>query len=70
MPESTPTRRSADRNLLLGILAFHNACVSRDTLIAGIQAWLEDCHPSGVRPPPNRRAFQVSADSLTHPGGV
>jgi tetratricopeptide (TPR) repeat protein len=33
---------NADRNLLLGILAYQNAFVSRDALLAGLQAWLQD----------------------------
>src|SRR5438105_1379617 len=33
---------NADRNLLLGILAFQNAFVTRDALLAGMQAWLYD----------------------------
>ena len=32
----------ADRNLLLGILAYQNAFVSKDALLAGMQAWLFD----------------------------
>ena len=31
-----------DRNLLLGILAYQNAFVSRDALFAAMQAWLYD----------------------------
>ncbi|MBI3409612.1 MAG: serine/threonine protein kinase [Planctomycetes bacterium] len=31
-----------DRNLLLGILAFQNAFITRDALFAGMQAWLYD----------------------------
>ena len=33
---------NADRNLLLGVLAFQNAFVTRDALLAGMQAWLFD----------------------------
>jgi hypothetical protein len=33
---------NADRNLLLGILAYQNAFVTRDALFAGMQAWLYD----------------------------
>src|SRR5437764_5552498 len=33
---------NADRNLLLGILAYQNAFVTRDALLAGMQAWLFD----------------------------
>ena len=32
----------ADRNLLLGILAYQNAFVSKDALLTGMQAWLFD----------------------------
>jgi serine/threonine protein kinase/tetratricopeptide (TPR) repeat protein len=32
----------ADRNLLLGILAYQNAFVTREALLAGMQAWLYD----------------------------
>src|SRR5260370_18132630 len=33
---------NADRNLLLAILAHQNAFVTRDDLLAGMQAWLYD----------------------------
>src|SRR6266852_4142148 len=33
---------NADRNLLLGILAFQNAFITKDQLLAGMQAWLYD----------------------------
>jgi serine/threonine-protein kinase len=32
----------ADRNLLAGILAYQNAFISREALVAGMQAWLYD----------------------------
>ena len=34
--------RNADRNLLLGILAYQNAFITKDQLLAGMQAWLYD----------------------------
>src|SRR5947199_4785738 len=33
---------NADRNLLLGVLAYQNAFITRDQLLAGMQAWLYD----------------------------
>lgn len=33
---------TADRHLLFGILALQNAFITRDELIAGVTAWLED----------------------------
>src|SRR4030081_766485 len=31
---------NADRNLLLGILAYQNAFITKEQLLAGMQAWL------------------------------
>jgi WD40 repeat protein/serine/threonine protein kinase len=42
MSESRPGRASADRNLLLGILALQMDFVSRDALIAAMHAWVVD----------------------------
>jgi eukaryotic-like serine/threonine-protein kinase len=36
------SQTNADRNLLLGILAYQNAFVTRDALLAAMQAWLYD----------------------------
>jgi tetratricopeptide (TPR) repeat protein len=36
------SQANADRNLLLGILAYQNAFVTRDALLAAMQAWLYD----------------------------
>jgi hypothetical protein len=33
---------NTDRNLLFGILAFQNALLTREALVAGMQAWLYD----------------------------
>src|SRR5688572_17510430 len=35
-------RAAADRNLLLGILALHMELISRDALLAAVEAWLHD----------------------------
>lgn len=37
-----PPYGQSDRNLLLGVLAYQNAFITRDALIAGMQAWLYD----------------------------
>src|SRR5262245_56517891 len=42
MPASTPSPYSADRNLLFGILALQMDFISRDALIAGMNAWVLD----------------------------
>src|SRR5438067_4972390 len=42
MPDPTPPRSSADRNLLFGILALQMDFISRDALIAGMSAWVLD----------------------------
>ncbi len=36
------SQEHSDRNLLLGILAYQNAFITRDALFAGMQAWLYD----------------------------
>src|SRR4051812_34715892 len=33
---------SADANLLFGVLAFQNGFITRDQLVAGMQAWVEN----------------------------
>jgi serine/threonine-protein kinase len=40
MPDPTPSRPTADRNLLFGILALQMDFISRDALIQAMQAWL------------------------------
>ena len=40
----SPHSRSADRNLLFGIIALQMDFISRDQLIAGMQAWVLDKH--------------------------
>jgi len=42
MPDATPSPNSADRNLLFGILALQMDFISRDALIAGMNAWVLD----------------------------
>jgi serine/threonine-protein kinase len=42
MSDSTPSRPAADRNLLFGILALQMDFVSRDALIAAMNAWVLD----------------------------
>jgi hypothetical protein len=42
MSASTPTRPSADRNLLFGILALQMDFLGRDALIAAMNAWVLD----------------------------
>src|SRR6516165_6037507 len=42
MPEPTPSRPSADRNLLFGILALQMDFISRDALIRAMNAWVLD----------------------------
>src|SRR5262249_22920950 len=42
MPEPTPCRPAADRNLLFGILALQMDFISRDALIAAMNAWVLD----------------------------
>jgi tetratricopeptide (TPR) repeat protein/tRNA A-37 threonylcarbamoyl transferase component Bud32 len=49
MPEPVPSRPSADRNLLFGILALQLDFVSRDQLIGAMNAWvLEKARPLGA----------------------
>jgi hypothetical protein len=48
MPDPTPSRPSADRNLLFGILALQMDFISRDALIAAMNAWvLDKANPLG-----------------------
>jgi tRNA A-37 threonylcarbamoyl transferase component Bud32 len=48
MPEPTPFRPSADRNLLLGILALQMDFINREALIQAMHAWvLEKAKPLG-----------------------
>jgi len=48
MPDPTPKRPEADHNLLFGILALQMDFVSRDALIAAMNAWvLEKAKPLG-----------------------
>jgi tetratricopeptide (TPR) repeat protein/serine/threonine protein kinase len=48
MPDPTPTRPAADRNLLCGILALQMDFISRDALIQAMHAWvLEKTKPLG-----------------------
>jgi serine/threonine protein kinase/Tfp pilus assembly protein PilF len=48
MPEPTPSRPAADRNLLFGILALQMDFINRDTLIQAMNAWvLEKTKPLG-----------------------
>src|SRR6266404_743856 len=42
MPGPTPSRPSADRNLLFGILALQMDFISRDALIVAMNAWVLD----------------------------
>ena len=42
MSDVTPSRPSADRNLLFGILALQMDFISRDALIAAMNAWVLD----------------------------
>src|SRR6516225_3338335 len=42
MSDATPSRPSADRNLLFGILALQMDFISRDALIAAMNAWVLD----------------------------
>ena len=42
MSDSTPSRPSADRNRLFGILALQMEFISRDALIAAMHAWVLD----------------------------
>jgi serine/threonine-protein kinase len=42
MPDSTPSRPSADRNLLFGILALQMDFISRDALVGAMHAWVLD----------------------------
>jgi eukaryotic-like serine/threonine-protein kinase len=42
MSEPTPSRPASDRNLLFGILALQMDFISRDTLIAAMNAWVLD----------------------------
>jgi hypothetical protein len=42
MPDSHNTRSGADRNLLFGILALQMDFITRDALIAGMNAWVLD----------------------------
>jgi hypothetical protein len=48
MPEPAPSRPAADRNLLFGILALQMDFISRDALVAAMNAWvLEKSKPLG-----------------------
>jgi serine/threonine-protein kinase len=42
MPDATPNRPCADRDLLFGILALEMDFISRDALIAAMHAWVQD----------------------------
>ncbi len=42
MSDSTPSRPTADRNLLFGILALQLDFISRDAFLAALQAWVLD----------------------------
>src|SRR5688572_7983406 len=42
MSEHRPSNRSADRNLLFGILALQMDFITRDQLVAGMNAWVLD----------------------------
>src|SRR5207244_6987182 len=42
MSDSSPSRPSADRNLLFGILALQLDFISRDALLAALRAWVLD----------------------------
>jgi PAS domain S-box-containing protein len=42
MPDATPSRPPADRNLLFGILALQMDFITRDALIAAMHAWVLD----------------------------
>src|SRR5712692_2731434 len=42
MPDSTPSRPNADRNLLFGIVALQMDFISREALIAAMHAWVLD----------------------------
>src|SRR6266851_4721646 len=42
MSDATPSRPSADRNLLFGILALQMDFIGRDALIAAMNAWVLD----------------------------
>src|SRR5215471_16482859 len=42
MSDPTPSRPNADRNLLLGILALQMDFISRDALVAAMNAWVLD----------------------------
>src|SRR5215831_711047 len=42
MPEPSPGQRGADGNLLYGMLALQMNFVSRDALLAAMQAWVFD----------------------------
>jgi eukaryotic-like serine/threonine-protein kinase len=48
VPEPTPSRPQADRNLLFGILALQMDFINRDALIQAMHAWvLEKAQPLG-----------------------
>jgi hypothetical protein len=40
VPEATPSRPAADRNLLFGILALQMDFITRDALIQGMNSWM------------------------------
>src|SRR5205807_9659386 len=42
MPNSTPQRPNADRNLFFGILALQLDFITRDALVAAMNAWVLD----------------------------
>src|SRR6516225_8576136 len=42
MSDATPSRPSADRNLLFGILALQLDFITRDALVAAMHAWVLD----------------------------
>jgi hypothetical protein len=48
MPDATPSRAAADRNLLFGILALQMDFIKDDALMAAINAWvLKKSEPLG-----------------------
>jgi tetratricopeptide (TPR) repeat protein len=54
----------ADRNLLLGILAYQNAFVKRDALLAAMQAWLDDKSRSVAEILEDQRAIDSASRQL------
>jgi serine/threonine protein kinase len=64
MPDATPSRPSADRNLLFGILALQMDFITRDALIRAMNAWVMEKSKSLGQILADQEAIRADARSL------